>query len=529
MFEIARPSRSQMEWHDMETEMFVCLDPATWQDRQHDNHSTPLDAINPKSLDTEQWVEVARSFDAGQIVLVAKHAGGFCWWPTQSGDYGVKETLWRGGKGDLVSELAASCRRHGLRLGLYLSPQDSCFNAGIAGRCPTPQEQERYTLVFRRQLTELLSLYGEVAEVWFDGSLAMDVSDILQRHAPHAMIFQGTKATLRWVGNESGHAPYPAWNSVRARDARTGVATAAHGTPDGDVWLPLEVDTTIRDHYWFWNRNTEHTLKSLDCLMRVYYRSVGHGAVLLLNSQPDTTGLIPAPDVKRASEFGAEIRRRFGQSLAETRGQGNRIELPFDRSQAVDHVVSMEDITMGERIREYVIEGNENGPWVELVKGTAVGHKKIDTFSPRTVTALRFRALRSAAPPVLRRLAAYHTGLTLTIDCGAEIHDPFLAGQWEAQAGPAWKTLDMNITRICAEARQYEIEMNPESGSAPIEVRSICLVEQGMEAPGFVTATDELPIWRLNITAYGAERSLRLIFRSQGEGHSSGRVRVRKQ
>lgn len=529
MVKVARPSRSQVDWHDLEMEMFVCLDPATWQDRQHDNHSTALDAINPKALDTEQWIAVARSFDARQIILVAKHVGGFCWWPTKSSDYGVKETPWRGGKGDLVSELATSCRRHGMRLGLYLAPQDSCFNAGLAGRCPTPREQERYNLVFRRQLTELLSLYGDVAEVWFDGSLVIDVSDILQRYAPQAMIFQGPQATLRWVGNESGHAPYPAWNSVRAQDARTGVATAAHSAPDGDVWLPLEADTTIRDHYWFWNRNTEHTLKSLERLMRVYYRSVGHGAVLLLNSQPDTTGRIPDTDVKRAGEFGAEIRRRFGQSLAETRGQGNRIALPFGASQAVDHVVSMEDITLGERIREYVIEGHENGLWVELLKGTAVGHKKIDAFAPRTVSALRFRALRSTAAPVLRRLAAYHTGLTLTIERDAEIYDPFLAGQWEAQAGTAWKTLDMNITRICDEARQYEIELKPESGSAPIEVRSICLVEQGIEAPGFVMATDAPPIWKLNITAYGNERALRMIFRSGSDGNSSGRVRIRKQ
>ncbi|MBI2440076.1 MAG: alpha-L-fucosidase [Lentisphaerae bacterium] len=529
MNEIARPSPGQLAWHAMELEMFVHLDPATWQSRHIDDHSTPLAAINPQSLDVEQWIDVARSFDAKQIILVAKHHGGFCWWPTRTSNYGVKETPWRRGKGDLVAELARACRRQGLRLGIYLSPQDSCFNAGQAGCCPTRAEQQRYHRVYRQQLTELLSLYGEIAEVWFDGSLVIAVADILQRYAPEAMIFQGPRATIRWVGNESGYAPYPAWNAVRARDALGGVATAAHGVPEGDVWLPLETDTPVREHYWFWQPNTESTLKSLAQLMEIYYRSVGHGTVLLLNSAPDTNGLIPEADAKRVAEFGAEIRRRFDQCLAETRGEGQSLTLSFAAPQAVDHVVTMEDIAQGERIREYVIEGETQGRWVELARGTAIGHKKIDAFAPQTVTALRLRVLHSGAETRVRRLAAYHTGLNVTIERAAEIYDPFLAGQWEVQAGTAWKTLVIDISRICNEARQYEIELKPDRGSAPIEVQAITLAVAGIAATGYVTAGANPLTWNMNITALGGEKSLRLVIRGQDHGSSQGKIMIRRQ
>ena len=404
---LAKPTPEQAAWQDMELEMFLCLDPCTWQNREYDDHTTSLDTINPEQLNTDQWADTAKKFDAKLILFVAKHTGGFCWWQTETTEYGVRQTPWRGGKGDVMKDLSESCRKAGLRLGVYLSPCDDRFGAAGGGKCKTPEAQEKYNKVYRQQLTELLSRYGEIAEVWFDGSIIIEVGDILRSHAPKAVVFQGPYATIRWVGNEDGYAPYPAWNAVSKADALAG-STAANGNPDADTWLPIEVDTVnVMPHCWFWNNKPGRTLRTLDDLMDCYDRSVGHGAVLLLNQTPDTTGLIPEPDVKRAAEFGAEIRRRFTTSIKETSGQGNTVELDLVKPTSINHIIAMEQITEGEHVREYVIEGMADGSWHELCKGTSIGHKKIDSFPPVEVSKIRFRCIKSAAEPIIRKLAAY--------------------------------------------------------------------------------------------------------------------------
>jgi alpha-L-fucosidase len=362
--------------------------------------------MNPAELDTAQWVAAAEAMGAKYIVFVAKHVGGFCMWQTETTDYSVKSIPWRGGQGDVLGDLAASCRQRGMKLGVYLSPCDGKHGAGVGGRCRSPEEQQRYNDLYRRQLTEVLTRYGEMFEVWFDGSNVVPVSDLLRKHAPRAMVFQGPDATIRWVGNESGVAPYPAWNSLPVAEAKSGVATARHGDPQGKAWMPNECDARIRES-WFWNSHNAGSLKSVEELMEMYYQSVGHGAVLLLNQTPDTTGKIPAADVLRGAEFGAEIKRRFGQSLAETTGEGAAVELALPKAMAVDHVITMENILDGERIREYVIEGWAGNAWQPLCQGTAVGHKKIDRFAPTEVTKIRLRVVKSAAPPRIRKLAAY--------------------------------------------------------------------------------------------------------------------------
>ena len=406
---LARPTPGQIEWHDMEVEMFLCIDPCTWQNREYDDHSTPLSAINPDKLDTDQWARVAVSMGARQILFVAKHTGGFCWWQTDTTDYGVKETPWRGGKGDVMNDLSQSCRKAGLKLGIYLSPQDDRYGAKLSGKCDTPEKQAVYDKVYRQQLTELLTRYGTISEVWNDGGLVVPAEDILKEHAGGAMIFQGKSATIRWVGNEEGRAPYPAWNAV-SREAWQRGATAADGDPNGEIWLPNEVDTVnVSPHFWFWNSKSERKLRSLDELMDCYYRSVGHGAVLLLNQTPDTSGLIPEADAQQAAAFGAEVQRRFGASIGETSGNGSEVELDLGRPVPVDHVVIMEDLQGGERIREYVVEGFCDGHWEPLAKGTAVGHKKIDRLErPSTVSRLRLRCTAHAEAPLIRKLAAYH-------------------------------------------------------------------------------------------------------------------------
>jgi alpha-L-fucosidase len=407
---LARPSPQQYAWHERERIQFVCLDPCTWQGREYDNHSTPLDRINPMGLDTDQWCRAAKSWGAQEMLFVAKHTGGFCWWQTDTSKYGVKETAWKGGRGDVLAELSASCRRHGLALGVYVFPGDDTWGApiGSGGRTKDPARQQAYNQVFRRQLTEVLTRYGTVAEVWFDGSCVIDVSDILRLHASEAVIFQGPQATIRWPGTESGRLPYPAWNSLRAADLRTGVATAVHGDPDGDAWAPLEADTTLYDHNWFWSAENEKKRKSLEDLMDIYYKSAGRGGVLLLNSTPNTNGLIPELDMRLYEAFGREIERRFGRPMAETAAaRGAEVELAMGQPTRINHALIMEDYRDGERIREYVVEGLGADGWRESSRGTAVGRKKIDRFPPVEVSRVRLRVTRAAAEPRVRRLAVF--------------------------------------------------------------------------------------------------------------------------
>ncbi len=433
---LARPTPQQLAWQDLELGMFVHLAPQTWQDSETDRMTIAPSDMNPEKLDTDQWVSVAESMGARFIVFVAKHEGGFCWWQTDTTDFSVRSTPWRGGRGDVLADLAASCRRRGIRLGVYLSPQDRKHGMGVGGRAKEAGGQAAYEQVFRQQLREVLSRYGVppgppppfdyrsrrpeprrgarqprgggISEVWFDGSLVFDVGDILRQYAPNAVVFQGPQASIRWVGNEDGVAPYPAWNAVRfpKPGVQWGNYTAADSDANGNRWLPIECDARIRAT-WFWRTNNAQTLKSVDQLMEMYYRSVGHGATLLLNQTPDRTGLIPETDARRAAEFGAKIRRRLGTPLAQAHGSRPQLELRLATQAVADHVVTMEDLRDGERVRSYVIDGLVEGKWQTLASGTAIGHTKIDRIAPVRVSALRLRIVDSVGTARIRQFAAF--------------------------------------------------------------------------------------------------------------------------
>ena len=405
----ALPTADQLHWADLETGMFVHFGPATWLGAEA-GAKPPALASLALDIDTDQWATVAQDLGARYVVMVAKHQEGFCMWSTQTTDYGILSTPWKGGHGDVMADLAASCRRAGLGLGVYLSPRDDNFGAGVEGRCDSPGRQAVYNLYYRQQLTELLTRYGDIMEVWFDGSVVVPVADILTAYAPHAMVFQGPAATIRWVGNEDGFAPYPSWDTLAARDAATGVATAKQSDPDGDAWLPLEADVSIRRPNWFWRPGQEASLLSLDALLEIYYRSVGRGAQLLLNVPPGPSGRIPDADAARAKALGDAVRRRFGRSVGETRGTGADVVLRLPSAALVDHVVVEEDLAGGERVRGYRLEGRREGAWVRLGEGTSIGHKRIQAVRPTRVSAVRLAVTASAAEPRIRRLAAFATG-----------------------------------------------------------------------------------------------------------------------
>jgi alpha-L-fucosidase len=405
---VAVPSGNQLRWQDLEMGLFIHFAPNTWQAREYDDRSTPLSSITPE-IDTDQWAEVARDLGARYVVMVAKHVGGFCMWQTRTSAYGIKETPWRHGRGDVLASLATSCRRLGLGLGVYLSPRDDAHGAGGGGKCATPEQQAAYDAIYRQQLTELTTRYGDLVEIWFDGNVVVPVCDVLRAHAPRAAVFQGPCASIRWVGNEDGFAPYPCWNALPKAAAATGEATAKDSDPSGDAWLPNEVDVSIRRPNWFWSTTDGRNLLTLDQLLEIYYRSVGRGAQLLLNIPPDRTGHIAAADAARAKQLGDEIRRRFGRSLAETHGTGREVVLHLPSPTMVDHVVIEEDLRGGERVRSYRLWGRATGTWLPLGLGSAVGHKRIQPVAPSLVDAVRLEVTESTAAPRIRRLAVFAT------------------------------------------------------------------------------------------------------------------------
>mgnify|MGYP000243176764 CR=1 FL=1 len=405
---LAKPSAAQAAWHDLEVGMFIHIAPQTWQGGESDTGKTPLTDINPEKLDTDQWVRVAESMGAKYIVFVAKHEGGFCWWPSATTEYSVKATPWRGGKGDVLADLSKSCAARKMKLGVYLSPRDRHEGIEVGGKATDVSKQALYEAMFRTQLTELLTRYGEMMEVWFDGNLVFDVGDILTKHALNAVVFQGPQATIRWVGNEAGVAPYPAWNAVKSGGSakKWGDYTGEDGTPDGDRWLPNECDARSRDT-WFWNPRNAASLKTVEQLVKMHEMSVGRGAVLLLNFTPDTSGLIPEADAERAGEFGAAIAARFGVPVSDTSGEGSEFTVQPSAPVLVDRAVFMEDITKGERVREYVLEARVAGEWKRVAAGSSVGHKRIETFAPVLAESVRLRVVKAVGVPVIREFAVY--------------------------------------------------------------------------------------------------------------------------
>ncbi len=521
--ELPKPSPQQYAWHEQEREMFVCLDPATWQGREYDNHSTPLSEINPAKLDTDQWCRAAKLWGAKEILFVAKHTGGFCWWQTETSNYGIKEAPWKNGKGDVLAELSKSCRRHGLALGVYVYPGDDQCGAGIGsgGRTKDPAKQAAYNKVFRQQMTEVLSRYGEMREVWFDGSCVIDVSDILAKYAPNAVIFQGPCATIRWVGTESGRAPYSAWDSLMLADLKTGTSTAAQGNPDGDAWAPLECDTPLYNHFWFWSVNGEKHRKSLNELMDVYCQSVGHGAVLLLNSTPDTNGLIPEADMKLYAEFGKEIARRFDHPVAEVKDRrGDSVEITLAKPAIINTAVEMEDYRQGERVREYTVEGFSDGKWSELCSGTAVGRKKIDVFAPALVSKIRLRITKSSTEPVIRSFAVFNVSAKTIAPMPAAAKGWRVCAHWIGGE----TNLVIDLTKFIPAPGQFEIRFQP----ASVDITGAKLYFNGSEAaPGQLTKLAEGDFNISQTQAVTAETRTELHMRILGR--ASGTVSIRER
>ncbi len=417
-----KPTPQQLAWQEAELAMFLHFGVNTFTDQEWGEGDEDPAAFNPTRLDARQWVSVAKECGFRYVILTAKHHDGFCLWPSAHTEHSVKNSPWRDGQGDVMREFVDACAEFDVRAAFYLSPWDR--------HEPTYGDSPRYNEHFRAQLRELLTEYGDIAEVWFDGACAEGPNGKRQEYdwasyyrlikelQPEALIAI-CGPDVRWVGNEDGYARETEWSVQDASpDHHPGVS--------GQVWYPAECDVSIRPG-WFWHAAEDAKVKTLEHLMDIYHKSVGRNSVLLLNVPPNDEGLLADPDVARLREFRAEIDRRFATDLAAGNGavapltDGSTdtfwtpeddampatVEVEIGGPRSFGMCVLTEHIAEGQRIERYSLAARVDGDWQTIADGTTIGHKKIDRFAPVTGDAVRLRVEASRGRPMIRALSLF--------------------------------------------------------------------------------------------------------------------------
>lgn len=432
---LVKPLPQQVAWQDCELGLIYHFDmpvflPAGWSWDAAYRQTLDPRRYDPKKLDTDQWLEAAKAAGAGYAVLTATHMGGFLQWQSDLYPYGLKQAAWRGGKGDLVADFAASCRKYGVKPAVYVSQRFNAFWQVEKlkvnfGKGDDPEKQAAYIRMCEKMVAELLSRYGDWLEIWFDGGVeppsrgGPDHLPTVDRLQPNIVFYHSEqRAHHRWAGNENGVTGYPCYATMPDSASMYHGEWPAkqkllhHGDPAGKVWSPAMADAPLRGaagrHEWFWRPGDKNALHSLKALVGMYFESVGRNANLILGITPDRDGLVPEPDMRRCKAFGKAIRARLGKPVAETRGNGAELTLALPRPMRVRRVSLMEEIAQGERVREYVVEGLvAGGEWRKLCAGESIGHKRLEEFDPVEVAQVRLRVTRSVATPRIRSLAVY--------------------------------------------------------------------------------------------------------------------------
>lgn len=377
------PDRRKLAFMNWEFGVFFHFGIRTFYEGHTDWDGKAMDAEGfcPSALDCEQWIRTIREAGAAYAVLVCKHHDGFANWPSAYTEYSVKNTPWKDGKGDVVREYVDACRKYGIKVGLYYSPAE----AQQVER--TAQEHDDY---FINQIGELLTGYGKIDYLWFDGCGSegheYDTHRIIaaiRGMQPDILIFNMWDPDTRWVGNEAGIAPSPNFNVVNALDFS--VMTDQKEALENPAYIPAECDCRMREENWFYSDADEHTVKSLEELMGLYYYSVGRGANLLINIGPDRRGLLPEKDCERLLAFGEEIRRRFSNPIkTKVRREKNSVFCEFAEAVLVDHVVMAENLLSGKELNGFSIYSygypHALAEPIAVYHGTTVGHKAICRF-----------------------------------------------------------------------------------------------------------------------------------------------------
>jgi len=430
------PTPDQIALQDMEMYAFLHYSLNTYTDQEWGYGNEDPALFNPSALDTRQWVRTCKAAGMKGIIFTAKHHCGFCMWPSAYTDYSVKSSPWKNGQGDVVRELSDACREYGLKFAVYLSPWDRNHHA---------YGSQEYVDYFRNQLRELLTQYGDVFEVWFDGANGgngwyggADETRTIDRHSyyqwpetykmirrlqPHCIIWNDgadIRGDLRWVGTESGAIGTTNWSLLHS----TGDVPWQHlhyGAEDGDVWVPGETNTSIRPG-WFYHSYENAHVKSLSKLMETYYKSVGRNSTLLLNFPIGKDGRIHPADSIRGVAFKTMLDRVFEHNLADKAeisvsddGPYGSTTLSFANPTECNRFVVCEDIATGQRVKKFSLRAFANGKWHTLADSlaefgdglTTIGRKRIICFPTMSVTAIRFSVLESKAAPHIKSISLY--------------------------------------------------------------------------------------------------------------------------
>lgn len=453
------PEPKQVEWQQMETYAFIHFGLNTFNDREWGYGDTDPKTFNPTNLDCEQWAQTLVKAGMKGVILTAKHHDGFCLWPFEGTDYSVKNSPWKNGQGNVVKELSEACKKYGLKFAVYLSPWDR-HQANYG----TPE----YLPYFYAQLHDLLTNYGPVFEVWFDGANGGDgwyggakdirtidrknyynyprIYEMLDSIQPQAIIFSDGGPGCRWVGNEKGFAGATNWSFLRKGEVHPGYDKSyelQYGHPDGNQWVPAECDVSIRPG-WFYHPEEDDRVKSPDQLVDLYYRSVGHNATLLLNFPVDRRGLIHPVDSANAVRFHEMIQQqlktnlvagmtpkvsneRGGDFVASALTDDNfdtywatedgvttaDIEFSFDTPTRMNRMMLQEYIPLGQRVKAFVVEYLDKDTWLPVKlneETTTIGYKRLLRFETVQTKGIRIRITDARGPLCLSNVGVYDAG-----------------------------------------------------------------------------------------------------------------------
>ena len=425
------PNENQLRWQDMEMYAFIHYSLNTYTDQEWGFGNEDLKLFNPSDLDCRQWARVCKQAGMKGIIFTAKHHCGFCMWPSAYTEYSVKNTPWKNGKGDVVRELADACREEGLKFAVYLSPWDR--NHKDYGR-------PEYVTYFRNQLRELLTNYGEIFEVWFDGANGGDgwygganetrkidgktyygwaeTFRMIRELQPKAVIWNdgGDRGDLRWVGTEAGNVGETNWSLMPSK-GETPWHMLHYGVEDGDVWCPGETNTSIRPG-WFYHETENEHVKSLSKLMDTYYKSVGRNSTLLLNFPIAPNGRIHPNDSLRGIAFKKMIDEVFKTNLVEKakiQTKASETIIDFGKPTVFNRFLAEEDIALGQRVKKFSLEALVDGKWQSLKDAlvengdglTTIGHRRIICFPTVKATQLRFTITDAKAEPIIKKMGVY--------------------------------------------------------------------------------------------------------------------------
>ena len=423
---IPEPSSNQLRWQQMETNAFLHFTVNTFTDKEWGDGTESESVFNPTKFNARQWIKALKDAGFKMAILTCKHHDGFCLWPSKYTEHSVKNSPWKNGKGDVVKEVSEACREYGLKFGVYLSPWD---------RHEPSYGTAAYNTYYKNQLRELLTNYGEISEVWFDGAKGTNARDmqydfkgywqLVRELQPKAVIFSDAGPDIRWVGNESGNAGQTCWSTIDTAGMAPGKADASYlntGDPNGKYWIPAETDVSIRPG-WFYHEKENDKVKTPQQLINLYYQSVGHNSLLLLNIPPNREGLLTQNDVDNIRAFRKILKQTFAVNFASdhvshslTDGKLNTfvtvkenepLVINLKRSVQIDRAMLQENIANGQRIVSGLLEYWDGSSWKKLQEFTTVGYKRLMRFKPVATQKLRLSILKSKGNIELAEIGFY--------------------------------------------------------------------------------------------------------------------------